>query len=137
MKLDPKSDVRFQTAIQAILATMHTTYGADLLADDAATRTLVGNLIDLRTDFVIAVWVHSKLRKPLDKQPLGDFWSEPRKRYSPPITSKEEESAFGKFALLRDTKEAQEFLRKNLYFFARIDAQFYATMKDAVNARIA
>lgn len=136
MSLDYKSDVRFQAAMQKILATANLQHGADVSAHEAE-KVLVGKLIDLRTDFVIAVWVQSEKCKALYRQTQRSLRSEVENRHTPIVHSEEEKGTFGKFVLLRNTKAAQEFLTQNQYFFMRIDRQIYADMKDAVNARVA
>lgn len=110
MNLDHKSDVRFQTIIKNILATI-----PDSLAEQ---KVLIGTLIDLRTDFLLAHWISSQVAA---SGKVSKTWRE------------KSLASFQKFAALRDSKEVQVFLQQDLYFFSKIDGKIFANMKGSVN----
>ena len=124
MKSSRESDVRFQVAIKNILGTMYASHDVENTTADEAKKILVEKLIDLRTYFVITHWVSSQIRKAGETSFL---WQE---------ATEDSIKSLKKFTLLRDSKEAQEFLTQNLYFFSRIDRQIYADMKEAVLAYV-
>ncbi len=145
MKQNSESDVRFQGHLNTILKSMHLAHGAlvppplspkkqateeirstisdglDVIPATDTEKVLIGKLLDLRTHFVLAVWINAQVK--LSKK-VSVRWQD------------ETNSTFAAFVSLRDSSEAQAFLQQNPYFFTKIDRQIFVDMKDAVVAYV-
>ena len=110
MNMDPKKDASFQSILAKLLKDV-------IQVEEPKTpeEKMVKELVDLRFDFVFMSWT-SKSPYP-ERQEVKD--------------------ALSNLNLVRNTREAQKFLKENPYFFVEIDRAIYRDMKKVAAERIA